>query len=195
MTRKESRKVQNNDPGILLFCISRNPRTSPPWDTLRWIAANGPGSSGLWFVHDEDVADPSRRGPGIAEGFDKVFRVPRILEGSVAEWTDPFFGPIAPHIDRPHPYDRDDDARGESGMRFRQMGVAQDDEPVDTIDPARRCGSGRCGGRAAARPPRAASPRWRFPAQSVRMTTRAVAEGEAGRPHGGVRAAKDSRGA
>ena len=46
------------------------------------------------------------------------------------------------------------------------------------------------------RPPRRpiASPRWRSREQSGRRTTRAVAEGEAGRPDGGVRAAMDARG-
>jgi hypothetical protein len=40
----------------------------------------------------------------------------------------------------------------------------------------------------------ARSPRWQFPGQSVTMAPRAVTEGEAGRPLGGVRAAKDLRG-
>ena len=99
----------NNQTGILLFCVSRNHRASPVWDMIEWIATNGTGSYGLFYVHDdEDIVDHSRSGRGIESDLDNVFRVHRIANGVVTEMDDPFFGPITPNLDPPHPYDVDD---------------------------------------------------------------------------------------
>ena len=98
----------NNHAGILLFCISRNHRGSPVWEMLRWITDHGPGSYGLFYVHDdEDIVDASRFGRGITTDYNNLFRVHRILNEALTELDDPFFGPITPNIDPPHPYDRD----------------------------------------------------------------------------------------
>jgi hypothetical protein len=103
-------EYHNNASGTLLFFISRNHRASPVWDMLQWIAANGHGSYGIFYAHDdEDVIDSSTRGREIVEDYDNVFRVHRILNGSVTELADPFFGSIIPNIDPPHPYDGDDE--------------------------------------------------------------------------------------
>jgi hypothetical protein len=69
-------------------------------DVLRWLAATGPGSYGLVYVHDdEDVGDAGRlRG---RDGTDRSneFRVWRLLGGTVEELADPFLSPIVPRID------------------------------------------------------------------------------------------------
>ncbi len=100
----------NNDRGMLMFYIARNHRASPVWAMLEWIATHGPGSYGLFYVHDdEDIVDASRHGRGITEDYDNVFRVHRIMNGAVTELADPFFGPLMPNIHPPHPYERDAD--------------------------------------------------------------------------------------
>lgn len=97
----------NNHAGLLHVALSRNHRSSPFWGMLKWIADNGPGSYGLFYVHDdEDVVDHSRHGRGIVEDYDNVFRVHRIMNGTVTEVDDPFFGPIVPSLEPIHPYDR-----------------------------------------------------------------------------------------
>lgn len=79
----------NNQAGILMFCVSRNHRPSPVWDMLTWIASNGPGSYGLFFVNDDedfhDAAEGPQRSsrftPPVTYDFTNVFRVHRISNG------------------------------------------------------------------------------------------------------------------
>ena len=98
----------NNHEGLLQVYLSRNHRSSPFWAMLGWIAEHGPGSYGLFYVHDdEDVVDHSRYGRGTTEDYGNVFRVHRIMNGRVDELEDPFFGPIVPSLTPVHPYDRD----------------------------------------------------------------------------------------
>ena len=88
----------NNHSGMLTFCGSRNHRAAILWDMLQWITANGVGSFGLVYVHDdEDSATNTSYGRGNAD-FTNVFRVHRILNGTVDELEDPFFGDIVPTI-------------------------------------------------------------------------------------------------
>ena len=69
---------------------------------LEWIAANGSGSYGLFYVHDdEDILGPKRFGRGTVN-YDNVFRVHRVMNGSVEELADPFFGPIIPNLGPPY---------------------------------------------------------------------------------------------
>ena len=106
----------NNQTGILMFCVSRNHRSSPVWDMLKWIASNGPGSYGLFFVNDDedshDATDGpqrySRFTPPVTYDFTNVFRVHRIANGEVVELEDPFFGTITPNLEPPHAYDTED---------------------------------------------------------------------------------------
>ncbi len=98
----------NNHNGLLQVYVSRNHRTSPFWAMLEWIAANGPGSYGLFYIHDdEDGRDDSRPGQPARTYYDNVFRVQRVLDGRVEELADPFFGPIVPNIEPPSPCGRD----------------------------------------------------------------------------------------
>lgn len=102
----------NNHHGLLQVFLSRNHRSSPFWQMLDWIATNGSGSYGLFYVHDdEDIVGPERDGRGIAD-YDNVFRVHRIMNGRVDELVDSFFGPIVPTLEPPHPYDRDSENEG-----------------------------------------------------------------------------------
>ena len=97
----------NNHNGLLQVYLSRNHRGSPFWDMLGWIAEHGPGSYGLFHVHDdEDTAGPPY-GRAIPEDYNNVFRVHRVMNGRVDELADPFFGPIIPSLEPVHPYDRD----------------------------------------------------------------------------------------
>jgi hypothetical protein len=89
----------NNHDGVLQVFLSRNHRSSPFWDMLTWIAEHGKGSYGLFYVHDDE---DTNRGD-----FSNVFRVHRLMNGSVDELADPFFGPIIPNVEPMHPYDRD----------------------------------------------------------------------------------------
>ena len=96
----------NNHHGLLQAYVSRNHRPSPFWQMLEWITVNGPGSYGLFYVHDDqDIVGPRRYRRGTAD-FDNVFRVHRIMNGCVEELADPFFGPIIPNLEPTHPYDR-----------------------------------------------------------------------------------------
>ena len=116
MFRTYFHETINFQNGILMFCISRNHRSAPVWDMLQWIATNGPGSYGLFYAQDDEDShdvdhDPkrySRFEPPVNYDFTNVFRVHRIANGTVTEMEDPFFGPISPNIDPPHPYDEDD---------------------------------------------------------------------------------------
>lgn len=109
MFRTYFHETINFQNGILMFCISRNHRAAPVWDMLDWIAQNGPGSYGLFYVHDdEDAHDPtvapkrySRFTPPVDYDYTNVFRVHRIENGRVTELDDPFFGPIMPNLDPP----------------------------------------------------------------------------------------------
>lgn len=88
----------NNHRGILIFCVSRNHRSSSVWDMIRWIAEHGSGSYGLFYVHDdEDKAGNDTYGRGI-DDFSNVFRVHRIANGIVTEMSDPFLSPIVPTL-------------------------------------------------------------------------------------------------
>lgn len=99
----------NNHRGLLTFCVSRNHRTSNVWAMLNWIVANGPGSYGLFYCHDdEDSMDRFayfRRPP---MDYSNLYQVHRLLNGRITELTDPFFGAIEGNIDPVHPYNRAD---------------------------------------------------------------------------------------
>ncbi len=65
---------------------------------MRWIAANGAGSYGLVFVHDnEDDGTNTDYGRGDAD-HSNALRIWRILNGQVEELDDPFLSPIVPTI-------------------------------------------------------------------------------------------------
>ncbi len=90
---------QNNDAGVLTFSLSRNHRSSVVWDMLEWIGTYGPGSYGLFYVHDdEDDESNPHYGRGQAD-YSNVFRVHRLLRGELVELADPFFGSISPDIE------------------------------------------------------------------------------------------------
>jgi hypothetical protein len=97
----------NNHKGLLQVYLSRNHRSSPLWAMLGWIAEHGPGSYGLFYVHDDEDAAGLRYGRDIPEDYNNVFRVHRVMNGRVDELADPFFGPIVPSLEPVHPYDRD----------------------------------------------------------------------------------------
>lgn len=87
----------NNDRGVLTLSISRN-HTAPELDEmLVWITANGPGSYGLLYLHDDEDDGAHRRETGVDRS--NVFRAIRVQEGAVTELDDPFFGPIFPTIE------------------------------------------------------------------------------------------------
>jgi Immunity protein 7 len=88
----------NNHQGLLQFCVSRNHRSSNVWDMLNWIVEHGPGSFGLFYVHDdEDGIGNQWYGRGTAD-YSNVFRVHRLANGSVTELADPFLSPIIPFL-------------------------------------------------------------------------------------------------
>lgn len=88
---------------VILYTASRNHRPSRLWDFHNWIVANAPGSYGLTHVHDdEDGVGSTRNGRGEYD-FTNVFRVWRIMNGSIEEMDDPFFSPIYPTIN-PSPH-------------------------------------------------------------------------------------------
>jgi hypothetical protein len=81
-----------------MFCVARNHRASAVWDMLQWIATNGTGSYGLFYVHDdEDRLGNVDYGRG-AEDFSNMFRVHRLANGLVEELPDPFLSPIVPRL-------------------------------------------------------------------------------------------------
>lgn len=97
----------NNHHGMLTYCVSRNHRASNVWPMLEWIAANGPGSYGLFHCHDdEDTMDRTGYGRRTPMDYDNVFQVHRLLNGRVEELNDPFFGLIEGNIDPVHPFNR-----------------------------------------------------------------------------------------
>ena len=69
----------NNDRGVLLFHVSRNHTAPEAWSMLNWIAAHGPGSYGLFYVHDDEDEGSHRRSTGV----DNSNRLPR---ASPAPW-------------------------------------------------------------------------------------------------------------
>lgn len=88
----------NNMSGLFQFAASRNHRASCIWDMMRWVAANGAGSYGMVYVHDdEDSKGNSDYRRGDAD-FSNCFRIWRILNGKVEELDDPFLSPIVPLI-------------------------------------------------------------------------------------------------
>ena len=126
----------NNHNGLLQAYLSRNHRGSPVWDMLGWIAGHGPGSYGVFHVHDdEDTADPPYA-RAISEDYNNVFRVHRIMNGQVDELADPFFGRIVPSLEPVHPYDRD------SADDSPDAASAQDAEPGAAVDRGRKAGPG-----------------------------------------------------
>ncbi len=97
----------NNDHGLLTFCVSSNHRSSSVWAMLNWIAANDPGSYGLFYCHDdEDSMDRIAYGRQPPMDYDNAYQVHRLLNGRVTELNDPFFGLIEGNIDPVHPYNR-----------------------------------------------------------------------------------------
>lgn len=89
----------NNDRGVLTFSVSRNHRASAVWAMLDWIASSGPGSYGLFFVHDdEDDAVNDNYGRAGVDHSNR-FRVHRLLHGNLEEMDDPFFGEIWPLLE------------------------------------------------------------------------------------------------
>jgi hypothetical protein len=65
---------------------------------MTWIAENGPGSYGLFYVHDdEDLIEVKYYGRG-EQDFSNEFRVHRIANGQVTELADPFLSPIVPTL-------------------------------------------------------------------------------------------------
>jgi hypothetical protein len=88
----------NIDRGTLQFFDSKNHRASVVWDMMQWIAKHGPGSFGLFYVHDdEDVPGNKNYGRGDAD-FTNEFRVHRIANGEVVELADQYLSPIVPFI-------------------------------------------------------------------------------------------------
>jgi hypothetical protein len=89
----------NNDSGVLTFSVSRNHRLSGVWEMLDWIAVHGPGSYGLFFVHDdEDNAVNDGYGRAGVD-YSNTYRVHRLLHGTLTEMEDPFFGAIWPGLE------------------------------------------------------------------------------------------------
>ena len=88
----------NNHRGILMFCVSRNHRSSFLWDMIQWIVVHGTGSYGLIYVHDDEDQIGNRRYGRGTEDFSNAFRVHRIANGCVTEMSDPFLSPIVPTI-------------------------------------------------------------------------------------------------
>ena len=88
----------NNDRGVLTFSVSRNHRSSAVWAMLAWIASHGPGSYGLFYVHDdEDVVRTPGKGRPTGD-HSNSFRVHRLVHGVLTEMDDPFFGEIWPTL-------------------------------------------------------------------------------------------------
>lgn len=84
----------NNDKGVLLFHVSRNHSAPEVWDMLRWIADNGRGSYGLFYLHDDEDNGTYKRATGVDRS--NCFRVYRLVHGELVELDDPFFGQIFP---------------------------------------------------------------------------------------------------
>lgn len=88
----------NNHRGLLQFCVSRNHRQTVAWRMLDWIAANGTGSFGLFYAHDDErVKEETRINSDICDSAN-VFRVHRIANGVVTELADPFLSPLVPFL-------------------------------------------------------------------------------------------------
>lgn len=88
----------NNDRGVLTFHVSRNHTAPEAWAMLNWIAEHGPGSYGLFFVHDDEDNGSYRRPTGVDRS--NVFRVHRLLNGVLTETDDPFLGHVHPLLER-----------------------------------------------------------------------------------------------
>ena len=88
----------NNHTGLLSFMASRNHRASMVWDMLDWVATASARSFGVVYVFDdEDV--PERTGYRRTEvDYSNVFRVHVVRDGQVTEQSDPFLGPVHPHL-------------------------------------------------------------------------------------------------
>ncbi|MCA9562508.1 MAG: hypothetical protein KC561_03420 [Myxococcales bacterium] len=99
MLRWELTEANNNDHGVLTFSVSRNHRASAVWEMLDWIAACGPGSYGLFYVHDDEDAASNDSYGRAATDHSNVFRVHRLLRGTLTELDDPFFGPVWPETE------------------------------------------------------------------------------------------------
>lgn len=92
-------EFNNNDSGVLTFSVSRNHRHSDVWYMLQWIARNGPGSYGLFYVHDDEDERTDLTEHGSPVEFDNAFRVHRLMNGKIDELDDPFFGEITPNLE------------------------------------------------------------------------------------------------
>lgn len=88
----------NNDTGVLTFSVSRNHRRLEVFEMLEWIARYGPASHGLLYVHDDEDEQNQALRRGQSGDFSNVYRVHRLLNGEIAELSDPFFGQITPGL-------------------------------------------------------------------------------------------------
>ena len=80
----------NNHTGILQFHASSNHRGSIIWPLADFIRLQSKGSYGLLHIHDDE--DHNGRTPS---DFRNFFRVWRILDGTLTEYSDPFFSPFS----------------------------------------------------------------------------------------------------
>jgi hypothetical protein len=91
----------NNHSGILQFVSSRNHRGSEPTavSILRWLAAKGPSSYGLVYLHDDEDHGQSSISRG-RDGEDHTaeFRVWRLVDGAVEELADPLLRGVRPWL-------------------------------------------------------------------------------------------------
>jgi hypothetical protein len=87
----------NNDRGVLLFHVSCN-HTTQAWNMLTWIAENGRGSYGLFYVHDDEDDGAYRRATDVDNS--NTFRVYRLIHGELTELDDPFLGEVFPRLRR-----------------------------------------------------------------------------------------------
>ena len=81
-----------------------NHRQDAVIDLFRWLAANGPGSYGLLYVHDDEDHRPDG-------DYENCFRVWRLVRGTLTEHDDPFLSPLIPTVEDPFDPDRPDDLR------------------------------------------------------------------------------------
>lgn len=94
-------RALNNVRGVLTFSSSRNHRGKSPTSLriMEWLAANGTGSYGLLYLHDDEDANEVSKRYG-RDGVDRTneFRVWRLSSGKLQEFDDPFLSPIIPSI-------------------------------------------------------------------------------------------------
>ena len=72
-----------------------NHRYEPVIDLFRWAAENLSESYGLLYVwDDEDCRGDSR-------DYSNMFRIWRVVQGTIDEYADPFLSPCVPTIEKP----------------------------------------------------------------------------------------------